>query len=68
MFSFLNAFMEEMSVGKGAQCFSQLGKYGKLNFQKTLWPLLWMELNCLWATEPVRRDTLLLTTKSPGVH
>ena len=33
--------------------------------------LLWMEFNCLKATEPLRRDSLLFTTKSlgvPGTH
>ena len=33
---------------------------------KKLSPFLW-EFNCLKHAEPIRRDTLLLTTKSPGI-
>ena len=29
--------------------------------------LLWMGFKCLKATEPLRRDSLLFTTQSPGV-
>ena len=35
-----------------------------LNFMA---PFLWMGFNCLKATEPLRGDSLLFTTKSPGV-
>ena len=31
-------------------------------------PFLWMEFNCLKATEPLRGDDLLFTTKSPGIR
>ena len=30
-------------------------------------PFLWMTFNCLKATGPLRGDSLLFTTKSPGV-
>ena len=30
--------------------------------------ILWMRLNCLKATEPLSGDTLLFTSKSPGVN
>ena len=29
-------------------------------------PFLWMGFNCVKATETLRRDSLLFTTKSPG--
>ena len=30
-------------------------------------PFLWMDFNCLKATEPLPRGTLLFTTKSPSI-
>ena len=30
-------------------------------------PFLWIEFNCLEAAEPLQKDRLLLTTKSPRV-
>ena len=30
-------------------------------------PFLWMGMNCLKATEPLQGDSLLFTTKPPGV-
>ena len=35
--------------------------------KKLYGPFLWMWFNCLKATVPLRRDSLLCTTKSPGV-
>ena len=34
--------------------------------KKLYGPFLWMRFNCLEATEPLRGDSLLFTTKSPG--
>ena len=34
---------------------------------KIMPPFLWMEFNCLNTTEPLRGDSLILTTKCPGV-
>ena len=41
------------------------------SFKKVCGPFLWMGLNCLKATEPLRGDSLLFTTRSPstpGTH
>ena len=39
----------------------------KLLYEKLYSPSLWMGFICLKATEPLRGDSLLFTTKSPGV-
>ena len=41
--------------------------FSKQSYKKTLWPLLWMGFNCLKGKEPLRGDSLLFTTKFPGV-
>ena len=33
----------------------------------TLWPLLWMDFNCLKATKPLRGGSLLFTTTFPEI-
>ena len=35
--------------------------------KKTLYPFLWMGFNCLKATEPLQRNSLLFTTKIPEI-
>ena len=37
------------------------------NFLKLYDPFLWMGFNCLKATEPLRGDSLLFTTKFPAI-
>ena len=40
----------------------------KLKILKKLFgPFLWMGFNCLKTTEPLRGDSLLFNTQSPGV-
>ena len=40
----------------------------KTYFKKELYrPFLWMKFNCLKATEPLRGDSLLFITRSPGL-
>ena len=42
-------------------------QFAKQTKNKFYGPFFWMRLNCLKATEPLQKDSLILTTQSPGV-
>ena len=55
--SLFNAFVIFLAI------YQSQNKHSRL----VLWKNLWMRLNCLKAREPLSEDSLLFTTKSPGV-
>ena len=55
----------------GTPCEQRYNWYASIYFYLLYDPFLWMEFNCLKATEPLRRDSLLLTIELPvfpGTH
>ena len=64
---FTSALLYTSKKTKKIIAFDLMSAFKLKNLKKLFGPFLWMGFNCLKTTEPMRGDSLLFNTLSPGV-